>query len=320
MHDILGVTKGRSPRFVKNFMAEAEDIPDASVVTTTPSRRAVFRPRSIVSDAVPARYLRVAQHARRPPPSGPDHRPGTDHGQSARRASGTGRRGPPARRYRGGHHLRQSHAVRPRRGPGRYPRTLEADCHKLAEAGCDLLFAPSETTIYPRGGNAQTRVSVPDVSEGLCGGSRPGHFDGVATVVTMLFNLVQPDLACFGEKDYQQLAVIRRLVDDLHLPIEIVGVPIVRDHDGLALSSRNGYLNTEQRRTAAVLQRTLRELRDALEGGAAIELPSPQDWPACARPASSPTIWNCAPPTSARSRRRHATPCCSPRHDSGRHA
>ncbi|SEN47633.1 pantoate--beta-alanine ligase [Halomonas caseinilytica] len=152
-----------------------------------------------------------------------------------------------------------------------YPRTLEADRHKLAEAGCDLLFAPSETTIYPRGGNAQTRVSVPDVSEGLCGGSRPGHFDGVATVVTMLFNLVQPDLACFGEKDYQQLAVIRRLVDDLHLPIEIVGVPIVRDHDGLALSSRNGYLNTEQRRTAAVLQRTLRELRDALEGGAAIE-------------------------------------------------
>ncbi|MDR5861165.1 pantoate--beta-alanine ligase [Halomonas eurihalina] len=152
-----------------------------------------------------------------------------------------------------------------------YPRTLEADRQKLAEAGCDLLFAPSEATLYPRGGHAQTLVSVPEISEGLCGGSRPGHFDGVATVVTMLFNLVQPDLACFGEKDYQQLAVIRRLVDDLHLPIEIVGVPIVRDHDGLALSSRNGYLNTEQRRTAAELQRTLRELRDALEGGAVLE-------------------------------------------------
>ncbi|WP_275286657.1 pantoate--beta-alanine ligase [Halomonas elongata] len=152
-----------------------------------------------------------------------------------------------------------------------YPRTLEADRQKLVEAGCDLLFAPDESTLYPRGGHAQTRVSVPDVSEGLCGGSRPGHFDGVATVVTMLFNLVQPDLACFGEKDYQQLAVIRRLVADLHLPVEVIGVPIVRDRDGLALSSRNGYLNTEQRHTAAALQRTLRELRDALEGGAALD-------------------------------------------------
>lgn len=159
-------------------------------------------------------------------------------------------------------------------GPGEdldaYPRTFDTDHQKLVEAGCDLLFAPTEATLYPRGGRTQTRISVPDVSEGLCGDSRPGHFDGVATVVTMLFNLIQPDLACFGEKDYQQLAVIRRLVADLHLPVEVIGVPIVRDSDGLALSSRNGYLSDTQRRTATQLQSTLRELRQALENGAAI--------------------------------------------------
>lgn len=148
-----------------------------------------------------------------------------------------------------------------------YPRTLAEDQAKLEEAGCDLLFAPETTTLYPRGLAAQTRVCVPEVSEGLCGGDRPGHFDGVATVVTMLFNLVQPDVACFGEKDYQQLAVIRRLVTDLHLPVEVVGVPIVRAADGLALSSRNGYLDAEQRATAPALYRTLCALRDALEAG-----------------------------------------------------
>ncbi|WFM71571.1 pantoate--beta-alanine ligase [Halomonas sp. CKK8] len=148
-----------------------------------------------------------------------------------------------------------------------YPRTLAEDQAKLEEAGCDLLFAPETTTLYPRGLAAQTRVCVPEVSEGLCGGDRPGHFDGVATVVTMLFNLVHPDVACFGEKDYQQLAVIRRLVTDLHLPVEVVGVPIVRAADGLALSSRNGYLDAEQRATAPALYRTLCALRDALEAG-----------------------------------------------------
>ncbi|MDR5866327.1 pantoate--beta-alanine ligase [Halomonas koreensis] len=148
-----------------------------------------------------------------------------------------------------------------------YPRTLAEDRARLEAAGCDLLFAPDPATIYPRGLDAQTRVSVPEVSEGLCGASRPGHFDGVATVVTMLFHLVQPDLACFGEKDYQQLAVIRRLVADLHLPIEIVGVPIVRDADGLALSSRNGYLDADQRARAPALHATLRVLREALQAG-----------------------------------------------------
>ncbi|WP_027965824.1 pantoate--beta-alanine ligase [Halomonas halocynthiae] len=146
-----------------------------------------------------------------------------------------------------------------------YPRTLASDQARLAEAGCDLLFTPDAADIYPRGLEAQTRVSVPEVSLGLCGSSRPGHFDGVATVVTMLFNLVQPQLACFGEKDYQQLAVIRRLVSDLHLPVEIVGVPIVRATDGLALSSRNGYLNEQERQRAPRLQAILIELRDALQ-------------------------------------------------------
>ena len=151
-----------------------------------------------------------------------------------------------------------------------YPRTLEDDQARLEAAGCDLLFAPDTATVYPRGLEAQTRIVVPEVTEGLCGASRPGHFDGVSTVVGMLFNLVQPDLACFGEKDYQQLAVIRRMVADLHFPIEIVGVPIVRAEDGLALSSRNGYLDDAQRATAPELHRTLCALRDALEGGAEI--------------------------------------------------
>ncbi|SDL85157.1 pantothenate synthetase [Modicisalibacter muralis] len=148
-----------------------------------------------------------------------------------------------------------------------YPRTLADDQAKLAAAGCDLLFTPTSTTLYPQGLEAQTRVHVPVVSEGLCGASRPGHFDGVATVVAMLFNLFQPDLACFGEKDRQQLAVIRKLTADLHFPIDIVGVPIVRADDGLALSSRNGYLDARQRAQAPALYRNLCQARDALQAG-----------------------------------------------------
>jgi pantoate--beta-alanine ligase len=160
-------------------------------------------------------------------------------------------------------------------GPGEdldgYPRTFDADQAQLVEAGCDVLFAPAVSSLYPNGLDAQSRVHVPVVGEGLCGGSRPGHFDGVSTVVSMLFNLVQPDIACFGEKDYQQLAVIRKLVRDLHMPIEIIGVPIVRAADGLALSSRNGYLTSEERAQAPALYRTLCTLRDRLEHGAAID-------------------------------------------------
>lgn len=148
-----------------------------------------------------------------------------------------------------------------------YPRTLAADQAQLEATGCDLLFAPTVTTLYPHGMDNLSQVRVPVVSEGLCGGSRPGHFDGVATVVSLLFHLVQPDIACFGEKDYQQLAVIRKLVADLHFPIEIIGVPIVRAADGLALSSRNGYLSADERAAAPQLQRILTTLRHAIEAG-----------------------------------------------------
>lgn len=149
-----------------------------------------------------------------------------------------------------------------------YPRTLTEDQAKLETAGCDLLFTPPPDSLYPQGLADQTTIRVPRVSEGLCGASRPGHFEGVATVVTMLFNLVQPDLACFGEKDYQQLAVIRKLVADLHVPVEIISVPTARADDGLALSSRNGYLSSDQRAQAPQLYQALCQARDALEQGA----------------------------------------------------
>ncbi|WP_409279309.1 pantoate--beta-alanine ligase [Pseudomonas defluvii] len=149
----------------------------------------------------------------------------------------------------------------------KYPRTLAADQEKLLEAGCHLLFAPSVEEMYPEGMAGQTRVSVPQLSEGLCGASRPGHFEGVATVVSKLFNMVQPDLAVFGQKDFQQLAVIRALVRDLNMPIQIIGEPTVRAPDGLALSSRNGYLNDEQRACAPALYRTLTQMAEAIKQG-----------------------------------------------------
>lgn len=148
-----------------------------------------------------------------------------------------------------------------------YPRTLSADKEKLFSVGVDYVFAPTVRTIYPEGVDNQTTIRVPVLSETLCGADRPGHFDGVATVVAKLFNLVQPDVALFGEKDFQQLSIIRKMTTDLCLDIDIVGVPTVRAQDGLALSSRNGYLNDAQRDLAPLLHHTLIECRDAIACG-----------------------------------------------------
>ncbi|MCB1664143.1 MAG: pantoate--beta-alanine ligase [Pseudomonadales bacterium] len=151
-----------------------------------------------------------------------------------------------------------------------YPRTLEQDIARLEAAGCHALFTPSVAEMYPLGHQQHTVVSVPGLSEGYCGASRPGHFDGVATVVCKLFNLVQPDTAVFGLKDYQQFLVIRRMVADLCLPIALVGVPTQREPSGLALSSRNGYLSAEEKARAATLVRSLREAASALQSGTAV--------------------------------------------------
>ena len=148
-----------------------------------------------------------------------------------------------------------------------YPRTLEADATKLESAGCDILFAPSADDLFPSSASDITRVIAGSSSQGLCGTKRPGHFDGVVTIISLLFNLVQPDIAIFGEKDYQQLQVIKALVRDLHFPVEVIGAPIVRDHDGLALSSRNGYLSDVERATAPALYRTLVCIKELLEQG-----------------------------------------------------
>ncbi|MFY1666506.1 pantoate--beta-alanine ligase [Pseudomonas sp. Pseu.R1] len=148
-----------------------------------------------------------------------------------------------------------------------YPRTLAADQEKLLQAGCHLLFTPTVEEMYPHGMADQTIVRVPVVSEGLCGGSRPGHFDGVSTVVSKLFNMVQPDIAIFGQKDFQQLAVVSALVRDLNMPIQIIGEPTVRAADGLALSSRNGYLTEAERATAPALYRVIKQIGDALHNG-----------------------------------------------------
>jgi len=149
----------------------------------------------------------------------------------------------------------------------KYPRSLAADQEKLIEVDCDLLFAPELEEIYPDGMQGQTTVHVPVASEGLCGASRPGHFDGVATVVSKLFNMVQPDLAIFGEKDFQQLAVIRKLVRDLNMSIQIMGEPTVRAEDGLALSSRNQHLTPAQRGQAVCLRQALDEAERRFAAG-----------------------------------------------------
>ncbi|EHY3397216.1 pantoate--beta-alanine ligase [Escherichia coli] len=149
----------------------------------------------------------------------------------------------------------------------RYPRTLQEDCEKLNKRKVDLVFAPSVKEIYPNGTETHTYVDVPGLSTMLEGASRPGHFRGVSTIVSKLFNLVQPDIACFGEKDFQQLALIRKMVADMGFDIEIVGVPIMRAKDGLALSSRNGYLTVEQRKIAPGLYKVLSSIADKLQAG-----------------------------------------------------
>lgn len=148
----------------------------------------------------------------------------------------------------------------------KYPRTLDADSQLLAEAGCDIVFTPSVQQMY--GDQPQkTTVQVDALANDLCGKSRPGHFTGVATVVSKLFNIVQPNVAFFGEKDWQQLAVIRHLTRDLCFGIDIVGVPIVRAQDGLALSSRNGYLSAQEREIAPVIYQTLKSIEKQLLAG-----------------------------------------------------
>jgi pantoate--beta-alanine ligase len=148
-----------------------------------------------------------------------------------------------------------------------YPSTLEQDRDHLISYGTDVLFVPEIGEIYPRPLEHMTRVEVPGLSTILCGAVRPGHFTGVTTVVTKLFNMVQPDVAVFGEKDWQQLMIIRRMTADLNLPIDIIGVPTVREAEGLAMSSRNGYLSAAERRTAPILYATLKTAAHRLAAG-----------------------------------------------------
>ena len=149
----------------------------------------------------------------------------------------------------------------------RYPRTLQEDSEKLNKRKVDFVFAPAPADIYPQGTDTQTFVDVPGISTMLEGASRPGHFRGVSTIVSKLFNLVQPDVACFGEKDFQQLALIRKMVADMGYDIDIIGVPTVRAKDGLALSSRNGYLTNDQRKIAPGLSKVMNSMAEKLLAG-----------------------------------------------------
>ena len=148
-----------------------------------------------------------------------------------------------------------------------YPRTLERDTRRLKQIGADVLFVPDDETVYPYGHDCATVVSVPGLTENFCGASRPGHFDGVTTVVARLFALVQPDVAVFGQKDYQQQLIIRFMTEDLSLPIRIITAETVREDDGLAMSSRNQYLTDKERTVAPLLHEALSELGSALQNG-----------------------------------------------------
>ncbi|MDA9090742.1 pantoate--beta-alanine ligase [Porticoccaceae bacterium] len=149
----------------------------------------------------------------------------------------------------------------------KYPRTYQGDCDKLRDAGCDYLFHPDDIEMYPNGLDTQSRVICPTMTDVLCGASRPGHFEGVTTVVSKLFNIVQPDEAIFGIKDYQQLAVIRRMAEDLCMPIQISSAPIHREPDGLAMSSRNSYITAEERPLVIVLKDSLAWIAEEIKAG-----------------------------------------------------
>lgn len=148
-----------------------------------------------------------------------------------------------------------------------YPRTIEEDKAKLIADGADAVFLPSVSDMYPAGLDVQTYVEVPGISDVLCGASRPGHFRGVATVVSKLFNMVQPDDAFFGEKDYQQLQVIRTMVRDLSMAVTVHGVPTEREESGLAMSSRNGYLTAEEKATASLIYKAMQQMKTAIDEG-----------------------------------------------------
>lgn len=154
-----------------------------------------------------------------------------------------------------------------------YPRTISADIQMLSSEKCDVIFTPTIDVMYPKGMAQHTTIIVPDMNDRLCGLKRPGHFDGVATVVTKLLNIVQADMALFGEKDYQQLLLIKRLVRDLNLPVNIIGVPTFREESGLAMSSRNQYLTEAQRKQASGIYHALLSVKQKLEMGE-------QDFPA----------------------------------------
>ena len=149
----------------------------------------------------------------------------------------------------------------------KYPRTYESDCEKLRAFGCDYLFHPDDIEMYPNGLDTQSRVICPTMTDVLCGASRPGHFEGVTTVVSKLFNIVQPDEAIFGIKDYQQLAVIRRMAEDLCMPVKITSAPIHREPDGLAMSSRNSYISDDERPRVTVLKQSLEWIAEQIRSG-----------------------------------------------------
>jgi pantoate--beta-alanine ligase len=148
-----------------------------------------------------------------------------------------------------------------------YPKTIEADTVQLTKTACDIVFVPDLATVYPEGMAKQSKITVPDIGDRLCGAHRPGHFDGVATVVTKLFHMAMPDVAVFGEKDYQQLLLIKKLVHDLNMPIEIIGAETHREQNGLAMSSRNQYLSVIEQTTAADIVQTLLAIKQRLEQG-----------------------------------------------------